>query len=38
MLNKVIGYLQTENYRSDIVGSIDKNNPRYSKSNPNLKI
>lgn len=38
MLNKVIGFLQTENYRSDIVGSLDKKNPRYAKNDPNLKI
>ena len=38
MLNRVIGYLQAENYRSDIIGKVDKNNPRYVKNDPNLKI
>ena len=38
MLHKVIGFLQTENYRSDVVGKLDKANPRYSRNDPNLKI
>lgn len=38
MLQQVIGYLQVQNYQSDILGAADKSNPRYMKDNPMVRI